>query len=1154
VPQTAKAHRNERAMGLRTYVHRLPHGREIAALVVGSASVLMFLALASYSPGVGGSSASNLVGPAGVLFADICYWSFGAASYFFLILTAAWARGLYMRRPVFERWEEATGYLLALMTGATLLELLLPSAQWYGHEVGGWLGESFALLSAAIVGRVGATVCSLSMLLVAFIFITESSVVALGEAMIDASRRGFEWARDAFEQATRPRTERRTLAAEGPSLRQRAGDDFEVPSTQSEPFRMGDTDHGHSSGMEIDLAGERPDSADERAPGARKENRQSLRTIASGLTARLKTLLPSPSRRKNAARDESDDDGELGDGFDFGVDDDESAVAQGDDWARGWKVDDEDDSPVHVAPLVRHHDKADNGTRLDQHRASATPVRASESSAARAVSTIELPPCDDSSMPTGVWTTQRDSSAVNRDDAPQRRDDEPFSSLELNPQREQQSVAPAPLRRGLPTLNTQRDEPSLRSPQTDVRPNDTDGLATLQLPVQRAARPLPPLSDDSWNVDVGDDEDDDVVIGPATLSGSFEAAAQLLRDRWFGGRDATQARTGGQGPRESASTDENQHTKRTLRTEEPPASRPNDSQHTPAPHMAHVPRPATRTVEVSIDDIVSDEPCDTGPNRVVATSSGPVEPLIVESEAQKVRKRAVDLERATLPRAASDGTWQFPPLSFLNYVESDGSHIDHDKLKQLAVRLQEVLASFKVYGKVTGICPGPVVTRFEFEPEAGNKISKISGLSDDIAMALRAFKVRIIAPIPGKGVVGIEVPNDKRESVYLKEILADDRFTSSKSKLTVGLGKDIEGFPVVADLAKMPHLLIAGTTGAGKSVTVNAMITSILYNASPDDVRMILIDPKQLEFALYQHMPHLLLPVVTDPAKANTALQWAVVEMERRYRLMADMKVRNLDGYNARLIELQENFEATILEPRKRDPLCELLDLQDPDGKPTHRRMSYILIIVDEFADLMMTSGKEVEVAVARLAQKARAAGLHLMLATQRPSVDVLTGVIKANFPTRMSCRLMSGTDSRTVLDSIGAENLLGMGDMLYRANGSQDLTRVHGAYVDEREIEKVVEFLKAQRAPEYDETILKPQVDESADAEEEDYDELYDEAVQSVIEAGQASISMVQRKFRIGYNRSARMIERMEKEGIVGPSSGGAGRREVLVGQLFKG
>jgi len=1138
-------------MGLRTYVHRLPHGREIAALVVGSASVLMFLALASYSPGSSGTSASNLIGPAGVLFADICYWSFGAASYFFLLMTAAWARGLYMRRPVFQRWEEATGYLLTLITGATLLELLLPLAQWYGHEVGGWLGESFALLSAAIVGRVGATVCSLSMLLVAFIFITESSVVALGEAMIDAARRGLDWARDTFEQATRARTERRTLAADGPSLRERVGDDFQVPSTLSEPFRMGDTDPGQTPDMEIDLAGERPDVNDERVQGSRKENRQSLRTIASGFTARLRTLLPAPSRRKAAGGDQDDAEGELGEDFDFGVDDDEASAAQGDDWARGWKVDDDDDSPVHVAPLARQHDKAGHGA---VERDDAPPARSAQSSAVPVVSTVELPPCDDSSLPTGVWQTQRDHTFSNPDDVPTRRDAEPSLSNDRNVQRENPGVAQAPLRRGLPTLNPPIEQGARFSSLTDANDDDTDGLATVQLPVQRPARPLPPVSDDSWNFDAADEEDEDIAIGPATLSGAFEAAAQLLRDRWFGARDATPARAGEKGPREASATEEDPHTKRTLRADEVAVLRPNDSPYAQAPELAHVPRPATRTVEVSIDDIVSDEPSDTGPNRVVATSSGPVEPLIVESEAQKVRKRAADLERAALPRAASDGTWQFPPLSFLKYVESDGSHIDHDKLKQLAVRLQEVLASFKVYGKVTGICPGPVVTRFEFEPEAGNKISKISGLSDDIAMALRAFKVRIIAPIPGKGVVGIEVPNDKRESVYLKEILADERFTSSRSKLTVGLGKDIEGFPVVADFAKMPHLLIAGTTGAGKSVTVNAMITSILYNASPDDVRMILIDPKQLEFALYQHMPHLLLPVVTDPAKANTALQWAVVEMERRYRLMADMKVRNLDGYNARLTELQENFEATILEPRNRDPLCELLDLQDPDGKPTHRRMSYILIIVDEFADLMMTSGKEVEVAVARLAQKARAAGLHLMLATQRPSVDVLTGVIKANFPTRMSCRLMSGTDSRTVLDSIGAENLLGMGDMLYRANGSQDLTRVHGAYVDEREIEKVVDFLKAQRAPEYDETILKPQVDESAEAEEEDYDELYDEAVQSVIEAGQASISMVQRKFRIGYNRSARMIERMEKEGIVGPSSGGAGRREVLVGQLFKG
>jgi DNA segregation ATPase FtsK/SpoIIIE-like protein len=1143
-------------MSLRTYMNRLPHGREIAALVVGSASVLMFLALASYSPAGEGAEATNLIGPAGVLFADICYWSFGAASYFFLVLTAAWARGLYMRRPVFERWEEATGYLLTLITGATLLELLMPSVQWFGHEVGGWLGESFALLSAAIVGRVGATVCSLSMLLVAFIFITESSVVALGEAAIDTGRKWLERARDGVDDAARARAERRALATDGPSLQDERDDEFEVPTTRSEPFRMGDTDPGAAIDMDIDLSDERPELDDERPVARRNESRTSLLTIASGLTSRLKTLLPSVARRKAVVEDEDDDDGGLGDDFDFGVEDDEASVVQGDDWARGWKVDEEDDAPTDAAPLTR----SENVVRATPKAANAEPKKSApkvpDTQMTSAISTIGVRPLDDSSMPTGVWTTPGAGKTSNRAGAAERRGDEPFQTSELNTRVDDSGVAPAPLRRGLPSLKSRHEEPVLSPAETEAFEDETDGLATMQLPVQRTARPLPPVSDDNWNVDIGDNEDEDDsddVRRPTTLSGSFEAAAQALRDRWFGGSDSTRARTGNTGAQSTVSRADQERTNPMPRVEDRASARATEDRTTPMPRMSPVPPPAPRTMEVRIDDIVSDEPWDTGPNRVVATSSGRVEPLIVESEAQKVRKRASDLERAALPRAASDGTWQFPPLSFLKYVESDGSHIDHEKLKQLAVRLQEVLASFKVYGKVTGICPGPVVTRFEFEPEAGNKISKISGLSDDIAMALRAFKVRIIAPIPGKGVVGIEVPNDKRESVYLKEILADERFTSSKSKLTVGLGKDIEGFPVVADFAKMPHLLIAGTTGAGKSVTVNAMITSILYNATPDDVRMILIDPKQLEFALYQHMPHLLLPVVTDPAKANTALQWAVVEMERRYRLMADMKVRNLDGYNARLTELQENFEATINDPRNRDPLCDMLDLQDPDGKATHRRMSYILIIVDEFADLMMTSGKEVEVAVARLAQKARAAGLHLMLATQRPSVDVLTGVIKANFPTRMSCRLMSGTDSRTVLDSIGAENLLGMGDMLYRANGSQDLTRVHGAYVDEREIEKVVEFLKAQRAPEYDETILKPQVDDSGDAEEEDYDELYDEAVQFVIEEGQASISKVQRRFKIGYNRSANIVERMEKEGIVGPSSGGAGRREVLVGQLFK-
>lgn len=529
-------------------------------------------------------------------------------------------------------------------------------------------------------------------------------------------------------------------------------------------------------------------------------------------------------------------------------------------------------------------------------------------------------------------------------------------------------------------------------------------------------------------------------------------------------------------------------------------------------------------------------------------------PVIVESEAQRNRKRAEELDRAQQQRLELGGTleWEFPPLSFLNYTETQGEAVDREKLRDLASQLEKVLADFKVGGRVTGICPGPVVTLFEFEPDSGTKLSKISGLSDDIAMALKAHKVRIIAPIPGKGCVGIEVPNDTREVVYLKEILADGRFTNSRSKLTMALGKDIEGFPVVMDLAKSPHLLIAGTTGSGKSVAVNGMITSLLYNASPDEVKLILIDPKQLEFAIYEGIPHLLLPVVTDPAKAATALHWAVQEMERRYKLMAELKVRNLHNYNEKLAKLNETYgDYEAPESGPLDPMVEQLARIDEDGRPSHRHMYQLVVIVDEFADLMMVAGKEVEVSVARLAQKARASGIHCILATQRPSVDVITGLIKANFPTRISCRLMSGTDSRTVLDTIGAENLLGMGDMLYRPPGKSELTRVHGAFIDEEEIEKIVSFVNKQRAPEYDVTILEASADDAEFASDEPMDEKYDEAVQVVTEAGFASISMVQRRLGIGYNRSANIIEAMEREGIIGRAKGGSARREVLVAPI---
>lgn len=523
-------------------------------------------------------------------------------------------------------------------------------------------------------------------------------------------------------------------------------------------------------------------------------------------------------------------------------------------------------------------------------------------------------------------------------------------------------------------------------------------------------------------------------------------------------------------------------------------------------------------------------------------------PQIMESSAQKERMTSDTMERALRAMSArrEETSWQFPPLDMLSYEEST-SEIDEQGLRSLATLLVESLADYKVKGKVTGICPGPVVTRFEFEPEPGTKLSKISSLSTELAMRLRAENVRIIAPIPGKGCVGVEIPNDIRETVYLKEILADRQFTEAKSKISMALGKDIEGFPVVANLAKMPHLLVAGTTGSGKSVSINTMIMSILYNATPDEVKMILIDPKQLEFALYEDIPHLLLPVVTDPNQAATALQWAVDEMERRYRLMKELKVRNLEGYNRKLRKL----EREVLDDQEGRQSASRFALQamaeeDRDGRPRHRHMPYLVVVVDEFADLMMAAGKDVETSVARIAQKARAAGIHCILATQRPSVDVLTGTIKSNFPTRISFRLMTGTDSRTVIDTQGAENLLGMGDMLYRPPGSSDLVRVHGAFVDEKEIERVVEFVKDQRDAEYDETILSADVEEACSDEE--LDPKYYDAVEVVLDAGYASISMVQRKLSVGYNRAANIVEEMERRGVVGPSGGGASRREVLV------
>jgi S-DNA-T family DNA segregation ATPase FtsK/SpoIIIE len=418
---------------------------------------------------------------------------------------------------------------------------------------------------------------------------------------------------------------------------------------------------------------------------------------------------------------------------------------------------------------------------------------------------------------------------------------------------------------------------------------------------------------------------------------------------------------------------------------------------------------------------------------------------------------------------------------------------------------------------VEGISPGPVVTTYEFAPAPGIKITRIVSLADDLAMGLKAESVRIVGSIPGKAALGIEIPNPQREIVYIRDIISSETFKNASSRLTIGLGKDVVGQSVIADLARMPHLLIAGATGSGKSVGINSIICSILFKSTPDEVRFLMIDPKRIELSGYEDIPHLLHPVVVDPKMANRALQWAVREMERRYMLLDEKRVKSFASFNQ--------------------------VAQDDEKLPL------IVIVVDELADLMMVSSREVEESIARLAQMARAAGMHLILATQRPSVDVLTGLIKANFPTRISFKVFSKVDSRTILDMSGAEHLLGDGDSLFMPPGKARVQRIHGAYISEKETERVIEFLKEQGTALYDESVLEAVEEEDGEFNnigEDEYDEKYDEAVALVCETGQASISMVQRRLRVGYNRAARMIETMEKEGIVGPSDGSK-PREVL-------
>ncbi len=504
------------------------------------------------------------------------------------------------------------------------------------------------------------------------------------------------------------------------------------------------------------------------------------------------------------------------------------------------------------------------------------------------------------------------------------------------------------------------------------------------------------------------------------------------------------------------------------------------------------------------------------------------------------RRKPRIVEKARVPRVAppapatrqvpfafkTDGAFELPPLTLLDTPPPGARKTSHDTLVMNSRILEKKLKDFGIDGQVTHVHPGPVITMYEYAPAAGIKVNRIANLADDLAMAMSAISVRVVAPIPGKSVVGIEIPNAESETVYLQEVLNAEDFKKSRSRLTFALGKDIFGTPVSSDLARMPHLLIAGATGSGKSVMLNTLICSILFRATPDQVKFLFVDPKMVEMMPYEGIPHLICPVVTNPKKASWALKNVVAIMEGRYRILAERDAKNI-----------ETFNQMVADGRGKTSTAGVRD----------ETMPYLVVVIDELADLMMLASNDVEDSVTRLAQMARAVGIHLVLATQRPSVNVITGVIKANLPTRISFQVSSKNDSRIILDANGAESLLGKGDMLYLPPGASKLRRIHGAYICEDEIRRVVEFVKKQGAPSYDEDILKPVEEDANEVPEGDditSDEKYREAIELVRRTGQASISMIQRRLRVGYNRAARMVEQMEKEGIISPADGIRPRR----------
>ncbi|MCX5514038.1 cell division protein FtsK [Kaistia algarum] len=558
------------------------------------------------------------------------------------------------------------------------------------------------------------------------------------------------------------------------------------------------------------------------------------------------------------------------------------------------------------------------------------------------------------------------------------------------------------------------------------------------------------------------------------------------------------------------------------------------------------PRPA---LEDEDDFDADDDGLDAVPARGPATTTPRVTP---PASRPKPGKRLAQEAQPSLLRAEK---FELPALQFLTEPKAidPRSRINLDALEQNARVLEGVLDDFGIRGEIVNVRPGPVVTLYELEPAPGIKSSRVIGLSDDIARSMSAIAARV-AVIPGKNAIGIELPNAKREMVYLREMLAAEDFEKSKARLPISLGKTIGGEPVIVDLARMPHLLVAGTTGSGKSVAINTMILSLLYRLTPTDCRLIMIDPKMLELSTYDGIPHLLTPVVTDPKKAVVALKWTVREMEDRYRKMSKVGVRNIDGYNARVGQAKAKGEVltrTIQTGFDKETGEAIYEQEDLPLEP----IPYIVVIIDEMADLMMVAGKDIEGAIQRLAQMARAAGIHVIMATQRPSVDVITGTIKANFPTRISFQVTSKIDSRTILGEQGAEQLLGQGDMLYMAGGGR-IQRVHGPFVSDEEVEKVVRHLKTQGHPDYLESITEDDGEggESGAGSDasllggEESNDLYDKAVAVVLRDRKASTSYIQRRLAIGYNRAASLIERMEKEGLVGPANH-AGKREILVG-----